>query len=308
MLAGSIWMIALRWAIRLTGLVSTVILARLLNPSDFEIVAMAMLVVGMLEILNQTGQKLVLIRHASPGREDYDTAWTLSVLVGCAVGVFILALSPVASAYFHESRALPVMQCLAVRSVIAGFENIGVVDFRRDLRFDRFFSYNVYPKLIAFVVTVGLAFALRNYWALVAGILANQITAVAMSYTLHPYRPRFSLVKLREMHSFSGWTLFKQIGFYFNAQIDQAVIGGLLGAASMGRYAVAADLATSASQEINDPMVAVLFPVMATIRHNSEKLRDLYIKVLSWSAVVCASTSVGNQRGLARCHQAYFGY
>ncbi len=61
---GSVWMIALRWSIRLTGLVSTIVLARLLVPADFGIVAMAMVVVGMLEILNQTGQKLAIIRHA----------------------------------------------------------------------------------------------------------------------------------------------------------------------------------------------------------------------------------------------------
>src|SRR6187402_178523 len=94
MLNGALWMIALRWAIRLTGLVSTVILARLLVPSDFGIVAMAMFVVGLLELLSQTGQKLVIIRHVSPTRDDYDTAWTLSVIVGFIIGIAIFALAP----------------------------------------------------------------------------------------------------------------------------------------------------------------------------------------------------------------------
>ncbi len=73
MLHGSAWMIVLRWAIRLTGLISTIILARVLVPADFGIVAMAMFVVGMLELLNQSGQKLAIIRHPAPTREDYDT-------------------------------------------------------------------------------------------------------------------------------------------------------------------------------------------------------------------------------------------
>src|SRR5665213_484578 len=93
MVHGSIWMILLRWAIRLTGLVSTIILARLLAPSDFGIVAMAMFVVGMLEILNQSGQKLAIIRHAAPERADYDTAWTLSVLVGFFIAAMIIAVA-----------------------------------------------------------------------------------------------------------------------------------------------------------------------------------------------------------------------
>src|SRR5262245_61504418 len=85
MLNGALWMIALRWAIRLTGLVSTVMLARLLMPSDFGIVAMAMIVVTTLEIFNQTGQKLVLIRLENPTKDHFDTAWTVSFLIGLAI-------------------------------------------------------------------------------------------------------------------------------------------------------------------------------------------------------------------------------
>src|SRR5689334_546854 len=142
MLKGSFWMILLRWAIRLIGLVSTVILARLLTPTDFGIVSMAMFVVGMLEVLNQTGQRLAIIRLHDPSREDYDSAWTISLLVGVTIGLLILLIAPFTVVYFHEPRAILVMQCLSLRAVLDGFENIGIVDFRRDLRFDRFFWFN----------------------------------------------------------------------------------------------------------------------------------------------------------------------
>src|SRR6476646_10453917 len=94
MLNGALWMIALRWALRLTGLVSTVILARLLTPRDFGIVAMAMIVVGTLEMFNQTGQKLVLIRLEEPTDDHFNTAWTISFLLGLVIAVAILAVSP----------------------------------------------------------------------------------------------------------------------------------------------------------------------------------------------------------------------
>ena len=293
MLVGSIWMILLRWAIRLTGLVSTVILARLLNPSDFGIVAMAMFMVGMLELLSQSGQKLAIIRHAAPTRADYDTAWTLSVLVGFFVAAAIVALAPLTSLYFHEPRVVPVMQWLALRSLLGGCENIGTTDFRRDLRFDRFFSYNVYPKLVSFLVTIGLALILRNYWALVAGIIVSQLATIVLSFVMHPYRPRFSLAKLNEIGSFSSWTLVKTIGNYLNSQLDQIAVGGAFGTVAMGRYAVAADVASSPSKELNEPMVAVLYPVMAKARAEPEKLRSIYMRAFSWSAVICLSTSVG---------------
>ncbi len=293
MLRGSVWMIALRWTIRLTGLISTIILARLLIPADFGIVAMAMVVVGMLELLNQTGQKLAIIRHEEPTREHYDTAWTLSVILGLLIGAAIVLVAPFTSFYFHEPRAVPVMQFLALRAVIGGFENIGTVDFRRDLRFDRFFRYNMYPKLISFFVTITLALIWRNYWALVAGIITSQLALNISSYVMHPYRPRFSLAKIGEIWSFSGWTLFRTIGIYLNAQIDQVAVGGVFGATIMGRYSVAADLASSPLDEVNGPMVAVLYPVMSRVQRDAPRLRALYLRTLYWSAIICASASVG---------------
>ena len=293
LLEGSAWMIGLRWAIRLTGLVSTVILARLLVPADFGIVAMAMLVVGMLELLSQSGQKLAIIRHQNPGRDDYDTAWTVSVLVGMLIAGAILVVAPFTPAYFHEPRAVPVMQCLALRAAMGGFENIGIVDFRRELRFDRFFLYNMGPKLASVVVTISLAFLWRNYWALVAGILSGQFAMVATSYAMHAYRPRFSLARLREIYAFSGWTLFRTAGLYFNSKADEFAVGGVLGAGAMGRYSVGADFAASPLEEINAPMVAVLYPVMSRLQNDGVRLRELYLRTLAWSGLICASVSVG---------------
>jgi len=293
MLNGALWMIALRWAIRLTGLVSTVILARLLMPQDFGIVAMAMIVVSTLEIFNQTGQKLVLIRLENPTKDHFDSAWTVSFLIGLGIAATILAASPLAEFYFHEPKVEPVMQCLALRAVLGGLENIGTVNFRRDMKFNTFFAYNVYPKLISFTITITLAFILRNYWALVAGILVGQLSLIVLSYVMHPHRPRFTFSKVGEIWSFSIWTFFRSVGYYLNGQVDQIAVGGFGGAALMGRYAVATDVAQSPGREINEPMVAVLYPVMSRLQHDMAALRDCYLKTLGWTAFICAATGMG---------------
>jgi lipopolysaccharide exporter len=293
MLHGSFWMILLRWAIRLTGLVSTVILARILMPADFGIVAMATFVTGLLELLNQSGQKLAIIRHHAPERQDYDTAWTICVIAGSVIAISIIAIAPLAAIYFREPRVERVMQCLAIGSFLGGFENIGITCFRRELKFHRFFQYNVCRKFVAFVVTVGVAIVWRNYWALVAGILSGQIAGVVLSFAMHAYRPRFSLARLSQLWSFSTWTLLKVIGDYLNAQIDQLVVGGVFGSSSMGRYSVGSDLASSPTKEITDPMVAALYPVMSRVRSDHTALRRLYMRTFGWSAIICFSAAIG---------------
>jgi len=292
-LRGSLWILGLRWTVRLTGLVSTVILARILSPSDFGIVAIAMIVVNLLDVLRQTGEVLAIIRHPNPTRAHYDSAWTVSVGTGMLVGILIFAIAPFTGFYFHEPRSIPVMQFLALRAIIGGFENIGTLDFRRELRFDRYYLFNVYPKIASFFVTVVLAILIRNYWALVAGILSGQLASNILGYVMQPYRPRFSVAKVREIWSFSIWSLIRNIGSYLNGQVDLIAVGGISSAASLGRYSVADDLASSPINELNGPLIAALYPVLAKIQHLPDKSRELYLRAVAWSAIVCCSASVG---------------
>ena len=293
MLRGSAWMIGLRWALRGIGVISTVVLARLLTPSDFGVVAIAMIVVGLFEMLNENGQGSAIIRHEAPVREHYDTAWTIQMLIGVGIAISLFFVAPLTRYYFHEPRSILVIQCLALRALLGGLQNIGVVDFRRDLKFNVLFNFQVYTKLLSFTLTVGFALLLRNYWALVIGTVGGQAVRTALSYIMHPYRPRLSLAKTGEIWSYSIWTFMRAIATYLQNQVDNIGIGGVAGAAAMGRYTVAKDVGSSPTSEITEPMIQALFPVMAKYRSDPKELRKLYLQTLGWSAMICASTGVG---------------
>ena len=293
MVRGSAWIMSVRWSLRILGLISTLILARLLAPADYGVVAIASMIVGVVEVFSRTGQQSALIRLPHPTREHFDSAWTVSLLLGVAVGLVIWALTPLTTIYFHEPRAAVVVQILAFRVMLNGAQNIGIVNFQRRLQFNRLFWFNIIPTLISFPVTVTAAFVLRNYWVLVIGLMVEYATVFALSYIMEPYRPRICFSKVREIWSFSSWSLVKSIGIYLNDMIDRVAIGGFAGSAAMGRFQVASEVATIPSQEVINPIVSVLFPVMATVQHDHDRRRTLYLAVLYWSALVCMSTSVG---------------
>src|SRR5258705_4907491 len=86
---GTTWQIALRWTMRLAGVASTVLLARLLTPADYGIVAIAMLILGGIEVFSEVGLYNAVIRHPNPTREHYDSAWTLSLLLGFGLALVV---------------------------------------------------------------------------------------------------------------------------------------------------------------------------------------------------------------------------
>ena len=241
--AGSAWMIGARWGVRCIGLVSTIILARLLRPEDFGLIAMGALTVQFVLVFADAGQSLAVIRNVDATSEHFDTAWTMSVCIGIVVALILVAIAPLSGWYFHDQRAVAVIRFLALKPFINGFTNVGILRFRKDLRFGKDFQFMVAQKFTVFVVVVALALLLRSYWALAIGNVCGEVFNVWLSYRMHPYRPKLRLTKLREIWSYSIWMQFANIGIFFGDQADQLIVGGLAGSPAMGAYNVAADLA-----------------------------------------------------------------
>ena len=293
MFTGSAWMIGMRWTIRGIGLVSTVILARLLHPSDFGLLAMAMLVVSFLEVFGETGQRLAIIRHAAPDRELLDTAWTLSVCQGVLLASAMLCLAPYAAAYFHEPRIAPLIRFLSLRAFIGGFENIAIIRFRRELEFANDFRFNVYQKLSMFITTLTLALYFRTYWALAAGIVVGRVLSTILSYRMVPYRPRLSVARLREIWGFSNWMLFVHLGDLFQRKTSEFIVARVFGTTSMGVFTMADDLATSPTVELAVPASRALFSSYARLAHDRLALARSFLSSLSAMTALCASIGVG---------------
>ncbi len=175
---GSAWMIGMRWAIRGVGLLSTVILARLLSPDDFGVIAMAMVAVAILQVFTQSGVDLALLRAETPQREHYDAAWTLEIIQGAALAAVLFLTAPLVAGQFEDPRVTQVIRILSFAALIGGFQNIGVVNFRRNLDFRREFQFGVYKKLSSFTVT--------GYWRHALARAAASASTLASSRPIGP--------------------------------------------------------------------------------------------------------------------------
>ena len=290
---GSIWMVGMRWAIRCAGLVSTVILARILTPADFGIVAMSSLVYGLLLICSEMGTAQLLLRTRETDRQAYDTAWTIALVQSVVLAAIMFVAAYPASVYFKEPRLVDVIHVVAAGSVLNGLLNIGIVMLRRDLDFKRDFLFGFYGKVVTVVPVIVLALIYRSYWAIVIGQIIGQAIEVVISYAMHPFRPRLSLTGWRRFVNFSIWITPSSIADYLSRKADVFLVGYLANAAQLGAYNVASELSRMATAEIVIPMARALYPNYAKLRNDLEALSSAFLIVVRTVCIVSFSFGFG---------------
>lgn len=289
---GVAFTVAMRWVNKLIGLVSTLILARLLVPEDFGIVAMAFMAMALLSAFMDLGVNVALVRNPQVTDAHYHSAWTLRLMQAGLIAALLLVGAPWAGDYFKDPRVEPVLMLMALNMAIGSLENIGIVSFQKELQFGREFRFHLINRLFNFVVTVGLALALRSYWALVIAGTVGAVFSVAHSYLAHPMRPRLSTEKLREIFAVSQWMLVQNIGGYLDNNLHKLLVGRRDDTATMGAYSVAADLAAMPSSELLQPLNRVLFPAFAAMKHDLEQLKRAFLMAQSVQVMVAVPAAM----------------
>ncbi|WP_420474448.1 lipopolysaccharide biosynthesis protein [Noviherbaspirillum sp. ST9] len=290
---GAAWMVSFKMIDRGLGLVSTVILARLLVPEDFGLVAMAMILIGALQLLMAFSFDVPLIQNRNAGRDQFDTAWTLNVIFASACAAILASVAGLAARFYQEPRLELVIYLLAVGFAVEGFSNIGPVIFRREMQFDREFKFLLGKRMASLLVTIPLAFWWRNYWALVAGQLTGTFVSVALSYYVSDYRPRFSLKAKVELFHSSKWLVMNNILQFLNGRASELLIGRLGGATTLGVYTIASEISTLPTTELVAPINRAAFPGYARVANDLEALRNSFLGVISMIALFALPAGVG---------------
>jgi lipopolysaccharide exporter len=278
---GAGWIIVWRMSTRLMGIVSTVVLVRLLAPADFGLVALATSFSQAVDWLSVIGAREALIREETLDRPLYDTAFTLNAMRGAMMASVILAGAWPIAAFFDDVRLAHILAVLAGTTLLASVENIGTVDFRRDLQFEKEFQLAVMPRIASITAAIASAVILRSYWCLIIGIVTNTTLRLVMSYLMSRYRPRVSLAAWRRIIGFSFWTWTCAVTMMLRDRIDTFAIGRVFGAATVGIYAVGSEIGSLASSELVEPLTAALFPGFAEARRTGASSSDGFIRSLS---------------------------
>src|SRR5262249_47966541 len=178
-------------------------------------------------------------------------------------------------------------------SLISGFENIGVVAFRKELHFNREFHFIFGKKLAGFLVTIFLAIVIRNYWALIAGIIASRLTGVVLSYYVQEYRPRWSLEARHELFHFSKWLGICNLGNTLNTRAADLIVGKIAGPHALGLFNISYELSNLPTSELVAPINRAVYPGYARKAADATSLKEGYLDVISIFVALGVPAGVG---------------
>jgi O-antigen/teichoic acid export membrane protein len=290
---GAFIYVMMRWMDRLVGFISTLILARWLVPADFGIIAMISLVIGIAEVLLDLGVNVALIQNRAATQAHYDTAWTLRLLQGVGTVIIAWIAAPYAGDYFHDPRVVPVLRIACLGTLLAAFENIGVINFQKEFRADLDFLLTFTKRISTFVVTVTLAWIFRSYWALVYATLFGRALGLILSYVMHPMRPRLSLEKFGEIFGVSQWMLINSIGNYINLNLHKTLVGRWTDATTMGGYTLSDEISSMPSTEILAPLNRILFPTFVRAKNDPDELKRSFLLAQGLQSLIAIPASLG---------------
>ncbi len=288
------------WATGTFGLIqvlrfaNNVILARLLSPPLFGLMLIVNSIRTGVELISDVGINQNIVSNKSGLTPDfYDTAWTIKVVRGIALGAFFMLTGKLFANFFEQPQLAIIMPVIALTFVFLGFQSTSSALLQKQKTIARNTIFEVIVAAISLVVHVALALVTPTIWALVLGSVITSAAALIMSYLIIPgMRHRFMLepVSVREIIIFGKWIFLSSIIYFLAMNFDRLYFAKLISLAELGIYSIARSLADMLSTLVIRSSYMVLFPSVAAMQTSAPELRA---KLLHGRRIILVLVALG---------------
>lgn len=284
---------------KLISPIVNMVLARLLTPEAFGVIATINMVITFAEVFTDAGFQKYIIQHEFDDEDELNKStnvafWTNFILSGIIfIGIFFFRdgiAKLVGSPGLGDSISLA-----SLLIIVAAFSSIQMARYKRAFDFKTLFFARVITAFIPLVITVPLALWLRNYWALLIGNFAGQILNAVILTVKSKWKPNFyySFRRLKEMFSFTSWTLLESISIWLTANIGIFIVGSFLNEYYLGLYKTAMTTVTSYMAIITSAITPVLFAALSRYQNDERNFRKTYYTFQRNAAVLIVPMGVG---------------
>lgn len=292
---GVLWTAIQNWGSQAGSLIIFFVLARLLDPQAFGLVAMANVFMAFMQIFLDQGFAQALIQRQTLEPEHLDTAFWTNVLSGSLLTLTGIVFADQIATLFEQSQLAPILRYLSLSFLIGSFSNVQQALLERQFAFKSV----AFRWLIAVSVggVVGIAMALAGYgvWSLVGQQLAQEAAGVLTLWTASRWRPgfRFSILHFRQLFGFGINVLAFNVLVFVNHRSDDLLIGYFLGATALGFYSVAYRVLDVMTQLLVTTSTQVALPTFSRLQGDLDRLRHGFYKATRLTSLIAFPTFLG---------------
>ncbi|MGB0383532.1 MAG: lipopolysaccharide biosynthesis protein [Ardenticatenaceae bacterium] len=275
--------------------VTTAILARLLTPNDFGIVAFATLAISYLAILKDLGMGAALIQRRQDVDAAANTVFTLNLLLGVSLTLIAMAMAPLIARFFREPLVIPILRWLSLSFTLNALGAIHIVRLQRELEFRRKLIPDLGRSLVKGIVSLGLAWGGFGVWALVVGQLSGILAGVILVWGVFPWRPRLTIntALVRELLSYGLSVVSLDALSVVTNNLDYLIVGRVFGNVALGIYTLAYRLPELLVLNLLWVMGRTLFPAFSSVQERPDALRQGFLTALRFVEMLIVPLCLG---------------
>lgn len=289
------WKLASQIADQGSRLVMTVVLARLLTPSEYGIAGMALVFTGIAFVFTDLSLGAALVQRRQITERDRSTVFWTTATAGVLCTLVGILFAPLVADFFSEPEVAPLFAVVSITFTLTALSATQASLLTREMAFRGLELREIAAGLARAVVAIAVAFAGFGPWAIVWGSVAAAVASLVMLWTASPWRPSFvySLRSLRELGPFSVKMFASRQLAYFTSNADSLLIGRFLGAASLGIYTLAYNVMFAPLGRITQPVSEVLFPALSRIQDNLGRVAQAWLRASTMCATIAFPALAG---------------
>ena len=289
------WMVAGRLVTQASRLIVSVVLARLLTPEAFGVVAVAMTTIVALEIVKDLGTGAAVIQRPAVDQRLLSSVFYLNIVAGLVAAGLMVAGAPLIAAFFDVPDATPVVRAFALVLAIGGLTQVHHAMLRRSMRFNAVAAVEMTAALTNGVLSIALALLGLGVWSMVWGNVAGAVVGSVIAWLRSGWKPSrmFGIAPLKEIAGFSAHTAGYNVTTFLLQNTDKLLVGRWLGTAPLGIYSLAQRTISYPLESISRVLMTVLFPAFARAQDDDELLRKGYTRAAGAVAFVTLPVMVG---------------
>ena len=278
------WSTVTELAAKLVTPITSMVLARLLTPDAFGVVATLTMIISFAEIFTDAGFQKYLVQHEFCDAQDRDEStnvafWSNLVMSLFIWGIIAIFADPLAALVGNPGLGhVLIVACVSIP--LAAFSSIQMALYKRDLDFKTLFKVRIVSTLVPLLVTVPLAFWLRSYWALVIGTITVNVVNAVLLTVFSKWKPRlfYSLDKLKEMLSFTIWSMIEAISIWLTSYVDVFIVGTILSQYYLGLYKTSSALVGQIMGLVTAITTPILFSALSRLQNDEEEFKFLFFR------------------------------